>query len=54
MIEKTILFYINTISRGGAQRVIVQLARHFAEAGYRSILVTSFIGSEEYDLPDNV
>ena len=51
----TLLFYINAINGGGAERVIIQLAHHFANEGYRSVLVTSFIDEgKEYDVPDNV
>ena len=53
-LEKTILFYINAIHEGGAERVIIQLAHHFAQSGYRSILVTSFIDDIEYDVPSDV
>lgn len=51
----TLLFYINTINGGGAERVILQLAHHFADEGYRSVLVTSFFDEvKEYEVPDNV
>ena len=51
----TLLFYINGINGGGAARVIIQLARHFAEEGYKSILVTSFVDfNQEYEIPDNI
>lgn len=43
-----ILFYINQIYEGGAERVITQLASSFADAGHESILVTSFEHSDEY------
>ena len=52
---KTLLFYINAINGGGAERVILQLAHHFADIGYRSVLVTSFVDEgKEYDIPQNV
>jgi glycosyltransferase involved in cell wall biosynthesis len=54
MHKKTLMFYINAIHDGGAERVIIQLAHHFAEVGYRSILVTSFVDINEYPVPDNV
>lgn len=55
VIDKTILFYINTISGGGAERVILQLACHFSQEGYRAVLVTSFIEEgREYPVPDGV
>ncbi len=51
----TLLFYINAINGGGAERVILQLAHHFADVGYRSVLVTSFVDDgKEYPVPKNV
>jgi len=52
--KKVLLFYINTIHDGGAERVILQLAHHFAQAGYRSILVNSFADKNEYPVPPDV
>lgn len=49
-----ILFYINQIYGGGAERVITQLASSFAEAGDEAILVTSFERENEYALSDKV
>ncbi len=51
---KTVIFYINTISGGGAERVIIQVAHHFANNGFRAILLTSFVDKKEYPLPSNV
>ena len=51
---KTLMFYINSLNKGGAQRVMLQLAERFAQAGYRSILVCSYPSSEEYPLPQGV
>ena len=51
---KTLMLYINSLHKGGAQRVMVQLADRFSQAGYRSILVTSFEGTDEYALPAGV
>lgn len=52
--QKTLMFYINSIHKGGAERVIVQLAGRFAAEGYRSILVTSFVDEGEYTVPAGV
>mgnify|MGYP004536911135 CR=1 FL=1 len=49
-----ILFYINQIYEGGAERVITQLASSFAEAGDEAVLVTSFEHEGEYSLSDKV
>lgn len=54
MYKGTLVFYINAIHEGGAERVIIQLAKHFAESGYRSVLVTSFIDENEYSVPNIV
>ncbi len=54
MSQGTLLFYINAIHEGGAERVILQLAKHFAEAGYRAVLVTSFVDQNEYPIPEGV
>ena len=52
--NKTLLFYINALHHGGAQRVMVQLAGRFAEAGWRVVLATSFREAEESPVPDGV
>ena len=52
--NRTLMFYINSLNRGGAQRVLVQLAGRFAAAGWRSVLVTSFVSEEEYPVPPGV
>lgn len=54
--KKTVMLYLSTLHKGGAERVFVQLAERFAQCGYRSIIVTSFVDKEkgEYELSDNV
>ena len=39
---KKIMFYINAIHDGGAERVMINLADYFSRQGYKTILVTSF------------
>lgn len=51
---KKIMFYINAIHDGGAERVMINLAAYFAKVGYESILVTSFRDTWEYDVPQTV
>jgi glycosyltransferase involved in cell wall biosynthesis len=51
---KKILFYINAIHYGGAEKVLVNLANEFAAIGYRTIVVTSFYDSPEYALSGKV
>lgn len=49
-----ILFYINAIHDGGAERVMVNLAKYFSENGYNTLLVTSFRDTWEYPVADSV
>jgi len=51
---KKIMFYINRISDGGAERVVVNLASQFSEAGFETIVVTSFRTLDEYVLDERV
>ncbi len=52
--RQTLLFYINSLHRGGAQRVMVQLAGRFVQAGWRCVLVTSYREADEYPVPEGV
>ena len=52
--NRTLLFYINSIHEGGAQRVMLQLAGRFAAAGWRVLLATSFVDRWEYPVPPGV
>ncbi len=49
-----IMFYINTVNGGGAERVMVNLAKYFSENGYDTTLVTSFWNTWEYPLAPTV
>lgn len=49
-----VLFYINRLNGGGAERVISQLANFFSSSGDKSILVTSFRSDNEYELDEGV
>ena len=51
---KTLMFYINSLNKGGAERVLLQLAERFAAQGYRAVFVTSFRSADEYPVPDRV
>ncbi len=51
---KRLMFYINTLSTGGAERVISQLANRFSDDGYQVTLVTSFPMDNEYPLLEKV
>lgn len=48
------MLYINAIHDGGAERVLVNLAKYFAEQGIDTTLVTSFRDSWEYPLDPRV
>lgn len=52
--SKKILFYINTICGGGAERVMVNLASAFSKREYEVVLVTSSRTENEYTLYDSV
>ena len=49
-----ILLYINAIHEGGAERVMVNLAKQFANAGNEVVMLTSFVDSWEYPVDKSV
>lgn len=49
-----VLFYINTLSQGGAERAISNTASYFAERGWDTILLTSFGVDHEYSYSDKI
>ena len=51
---KKILFYINSISRGGAERVLCNLANSFSNRGYDVIVATSLNSDKEYELDSKI
>lgn len=51
---KKILFYMNTIGFGGAERVIVNLANKFSDNDYNVIFITSFKVEDEYLLNNKI
>lgn len=53
--RKRIMFLIHSLNGGGAERMTIALARHWAEAGARvSIATLGRPGQRKYDLPGNV
>lgn len=52
--NKVIAFYIGSLARGGAERVMVNLASYFKEQNYTVYLVTKMVDEPEYDVPDGV
>lgn len=51
---KNIAFHINCLEKGGAERVVVNLAEKFALDGYDVTIVTEWIGKDEYPLSSMV
>lgn len=49
-----ILFHINSMGKGGAERVVSVLSRYFAEDGYEVLVTTQWQEREEYPLSDKV
>lgn len=52
--EKKVAFYIGSLSKGGAERVFVNLAEYFQGEGYRVVMVTQYRKEEEYELADGI
>jgi len=46
-----IMFYISSLAKGGAQRVILNLAEHLIAKGHQVTVVTTAIVENEYELP---
>ena len=51
---KTICFYISSLRKGGAERVIVNLAEHFHKSGYRVVIVTTRKAESEYEVSEGI
>ena len=49
-----ILFYINQLSDGGAERVIANLANHYNKTGHEVIVVNSYPTDNEYSLEQSI
>lgn len=52
--RKKIAFYIGSLSKGGAERVFVNLAEYFQTEGYCVVMVTQYQKEEEYELSDGI
>ena len=48
--KKHIALYIGSLKKGGAERVMSNLAVYFFEQGYKVTLVTTYLASEEYEV----
>ena len=53
-INKKIVFYLGSLARGGAERVVVNLAESLHQDGYRIVIATPKQADEEYEVPDGV
>ena len=51
MKSKKIMFYISSLAKAGAQRVILNLTESFLAKGHQVIIVTTAIVENEYELP---
>lgn len=54
MAGRKILFHINSMGKGGAERVVSVLSRMFAEDGYEVTVATLWYAEEEYELSPKV
>lgn len=52
MDKRKILFHINSLGKGGAERVVTVLSRYFVEDGFEVVIVTLWRAKEEYELAD--
>ena len=52
MKTKKFVFYVNSLTKGGAQRVIVNLTESLLEKGHQVTIVTTAVYLPEYDLPE--
>ncbi len=49
--KKHIAMYIGSLNKGGAERVMVNLAEYFCIRGYRVTLITTYLADDEYEAP---
>ena len=49
-----LLFYMNSLCGGGAERVLANLANQFCQHGYDVCVVTTYRNSDDYELNDRV
>ena len=49
-----IAFYISDMDKGGAQRVVLTLMESLLKEGYEILLITTRVGSREYELPEGI
>ncbi|MBQ9135755.1 MAG: glycosyltransferase [Lachnospiraceae bacterium] len=52
--EKKIAFYCSSLTKGGAERVFVNLAEYFNKKGYKVYIVTQYRHDDEYIISDDI
>ena len=51
---KKVAFYLSSMRKGGAERVIANLTEYFYHKNYQVLLVTTHVAEEEYPVPEGV
>ncbi len=52
--KKKIAFYCGSLTKGGAERVFVNLAEHFYQTGYEVLMVTQYQYEDEYTISPGI
>lgn len=52
--KKKIAFYCGSLTKGGAERVFVNLAEYFYQAGYEVLMVTQYRYEDEYSISPGI
>ncbi len=52
--DKTIAFYIGSLAKGGAERVITNLAEFYCQNGYKVYMVTKMLEENEYSISQEI
>lgn len=51
---KKIVFHLNCLERGGAERVVANLSRQFVQNGYKVWIATEWQGEDEYEIDPRI
>ncbi len=54
MMKKKILFHINSLGKGGAEKVVTVLGKYFAGDGYEVVIATLWRAEDEYELDERI
>ena len=54
MKNKRIAFYLGSLTKGGAERVVTNLAEYFKASGYEVFVITKLRAETEYTLSDGI